>query len=104
MKDTMKKIKQLLNKIQPLPWHFQGNTPFDVQVKKPRESLSKHTERNPNSWHYDDGEYLALCVNEMPNLLKYVEDLEKELAYYVDQYNKQPCTNDRCITHGCDHE
>ena len=104
MKDTINKIKQKLTKIHPLPWYFQGNIPFDIEIKKPRESLSKHTEKNPNSWHYDDGEYLALCVNEMPNLLKYIEELEIIIERQDKVLALIPCSNPRCITHGCDHE
>lgn len=77
IKETIKTIKELRAKVT-LPWLFPGNYPFDIQVKKPRESLSQHTERMPTSWHWDDGAYLVMCVNEMENLIAAYEELEKE--------------------------
>lgn len=69
-------IENLLKKVQ-LPWEGYSNIPFYVEVKKPRPSMSKHDSR-PTYWDYDDGEYLYACVNWMPDILKYIEDLKKE--------------------------
>lgn len=72
-------IEQSLAKIHPLPWKFYANYPFDIQVRKPRESLSKHTEENPCSWHYEDGLYVALIVNTVPKLVEEIKRLNKLL-------------------------
>ncbi len=66
-----------------------GNHPFDVELKKPRESLSKHTEVRPTSWHCDDANYLLLCVNEMPKILEYIEKLEVKLERQREEFNKR---------------
>ena len=104
MKETILKLKEQLNKIHPLPWVFPAKYPFDIQVDKPRHSLSKHTDKNKGSWHYDDGLYLATCVNEMPNILKYVWEFEDKIEKLEKELANVPCTNYRCSINGCDHE
>lgn len=73
-------LEKLLSKVE-LPWPFSGNIPFDIQVKRPRNSLSKHSSKNPCSWHYDDGQYLATAVHEVPKLIAYIKFLETKEAY-----------------------
>ena len=80
MKDKIKTIRDVMEKTAPLPWEFDANVPFYVSVKKPRPSQSKHDEKMPTYWDYSDGEYMALCVNLMPELLDYIAELEKKLG------------------------
>lgn len=95
MKEKLIRIEKLMHQISPLPWEFSANIPFDVQVKRPRESQSKYSSTNPHSWDYSDGIYLANCVNEMPNILKYVweledkiEKLKEEIDFINQRYKK----------------
>ena len=69
-------LESLSGKIAPLPWDFTSNVPFYTRVVKPRPSASKHDAR-PEYWDYYDGEYVAACVNWMPDILKYVRELEE---------------------------
>lgn len=76
---VIRRIEERMAKVE-LPWVFSSNEPFDVTVLKPRHSLSKHTSDRQSSWHCDDGYYLAICVNEMPRLLKYIHRLEGQVS------------------------
>lgn len=78
IEDTLKYIKERLEKVQ-LPWTATGNYPFYVDVRKPRESLSKHDYERPSYWQVDDASYMLYCVNEMPAILEYIKDLESRL-------------------------
>jgi hypothetical protein len=80
--EIIKAFEERMKKIHPLPWEFSGNIPFDVQVRKPRESLSKHTDTNPCSWHYDDGCYVAMAVNHVPKLIEEIKRLN-DILYNV---------------------
>ncbi len=88
MKDNIKAIREAMEKIAPLPWQFAANVPFYVEVTKPRASQSKHDHKRPEYWDYNDGVYLAYCVNMMPELLDYIAELEAsvaELGQYRDK-------------------
>ena len=80
IQESIKNLKELLKKIEPLPWSgSSSNIPFYVDVKKPRESLSKHDSERPTYWNYHDGIYLLTAAHEVPNLLKYIEELEQKI-------------------------
>lgn len=79
MKQEIKALKNSLTKIHPLPWTFSGNIPFSVTMKKPRQSLSKHNDKSEALWHWEDGNYASMCINMMPKLLEYIEELEKKV-------------------------
>lgn len=77
--EAIESLKKALKSIHPLPWEFSANVPFNVDLKKPRASLSKHDDERPTYWHYEDGLYAAIAVNAMPELLSYIEELEAKL-------------------------
>lgn len=81
MKSKLNQLKKLLEKVE-LPWSFSANYPFNVVVEKPRASLSEHDEK-PTYWHWDDGVYMAAAVNELPNLIARIEQLESAIAKAV---------------------
>lgn len=93
---TLEAIEEKLKKVA-LPWYGTSNYPFYVDVRKPRESLSKHDYKRPTYWHQDDGEYLFYCVNVMPDILKYVRKLEDELK----ELKKPEVVWKDCAVHGC---
>ena len=82
-KDINKIIEQLetlLAKAHPLPWLWHANVPFYVEVRKPRESLSKHNDGHPTYWHYDDGAYAAAAIHAAPKLIAEIKRLRDEKA------------------------
>lgn len=78
IQQTIRLIEKSLKKVK-LPWYGTSNYPFYVDIRKPRESLSKHDYKMPSYWQHDDGEYLLFCVNEMPKILEYIKDLEARI-------------------------
>lgn len=79
--DILKSIQESLKKVK-LPWTATENYPFYIDVRKPRESLSKHDSERLTYWDIYDGEYMLKCVNEMPKILKYIKSLERKLKEY----------------------
>lgn len=78
---TIDLLETLLLKIKPLPWEWNGNIPFYIDVSKPRPSLSKHDYDNkrPTYWHHDDGMYASVAIHAIPQLLAEIKRLNKEL-------------------------
>jgi hypothetical protein len=79
IKELIEEFKKDLTKIEPLEnWTASSNYPFDIQIKKPRHSLSKHTDTRPTSWEYNDGVYMLRAVHSIPKLIAEIERLSNE--------------------------
>jgi len=79
IKALIQKLEELKNKAHPdLLKSCSANIPFYVEIKKPRESLSKHDATRPTYWHCDDGVYLAALVAEVPKLIEEIRRLTDE--------------------------
>ena len=77
--ERLKRLEEMSKKVV-LPWIATGNIPFYVDVRKPRPSDSKHDDKVSTYWKMEDGEYMLLCTNWMPEILEYIRKLEKEKA------------------------
>lgn len=76
--ERITELKKLISKVE-LPWSFDANVPFYVDVKRPRDSLSKHNDKCVTLWHYNDGLYLAMAVNSIRPLIEEIERLRKNV-------------------------
>lgn len=70
------------------PMEFNANVPFYVEVKKPRPSNSKHDDKRPTYWNYDDGLYIAATQPKVIlELLDYIDTLEQDFENSLQQTN-----------------
>lgn len=99
MEDRISQLEESFKKVV-LPWVGISNYPFYVDIRKPRASHSKHDSDQPTYWNQDDGEYLLRCVNEMPEILQYIRDLERQLKNLKNQIVAWK----DCVIHQCSSE
>lgn len=72
--DKLQKIKEITNNATPVEkWCFGANVPFYVDVQKPAPSMSKHDDKRPTYWRYEDGLFVGMARHEMPNLISSLE-------------------------------
>lgn len=79
--DTKKRlfeIEERLEKMYAGEWTASANLPFNVDVKKPRPSLSKHDDKCPTYWHMDDALFILNARQDVAFLLDLVKQLNKE--------------------------
>ena len=66
-------LRIICDKAHPGPWTASGNVPFNVDLCKPRPSLSKHDANRPTYWHVDDAMFVLNARVMLPRLLDALE-------------------------------
>ncbi|NDE91577.1 MAG: hypothetical protein EB059_10685 [Alphaproteobacteria bacterium] len=79
LKQAIETFKELMQKVDTSTWSFSANAPFYIDIQKPRASLSKHDDKCPTYWHYDDGRFVAAAIYLAPALIKYLEKQNKKV-------------------------
>lgn len=73
-------LREIAEKAWKEPVTFDSNVPFYVQVKKPRSSMSKHDDKRPEYWHYDDGVFVAVFQpKKVLEMLDLIDSLRADL-------------------------
>lgn len=78
--DTNKRlleIEERLAKMYSGEWSCSANLPFNVDVRKPRPSLSKHDHERLTYWHMDDAIFVLNARQDILFLLDLVKQLTK---------------------------
>ena len=76
----LKELRKIAEKATPGPWGpWTGNYPFNVDVRKPAPSLSKHDNERPTYWRYEDAVFvLRFSPETVTMLINRIEELERE--------------------------
>lgn len=83
----LKRLRKIALDATPGPWGpWSGNYPFNVDVKKPAPSLSKHDHKRPTYWRWQDGlfvlEFNPKVVLELLDRIQSLENPEKKEEKY----------------------
>lgn len=75
--ERLKEIEERVKAMYAGKWVCNGNIPFNVDVVKPRSSLSKHDASRPTYWHMDDALFVLNARQDVLFLLDLVKQLTK---------------------------
>lgn len=73
----LEEIAARLEKMYAGEWIASANLPFNVDVRKPRPSLSKHDHKHLTYWHIDDAIFVLNARQDVAFLLDLVKQLTK---------------------------
>ena len=86
--DELKEFRKIATEATQGFWAFSGNYPFYVDVRKPAPSLSKHDDKRPTFWRYQDGVFVtAFCPERVLKLLDEIDRL-KEIEFQYESCSK----------------
>jgi len=78
----VKHLRKIAEEATQTGWEFSGNYPFYVDVRKPASSLSKHDDKRPTYWRFQDGLFVAAFnPKTVLELLDKVESLQSDVNY-----------------------
>ena len=86
---SIKELRKIAEEATPGPWGpWSANYPFNVVVKKPAPSLSKHDHARPEYWRYQDGLFVSIFNPKMVlDLLNEIDRL-KEIEFRYESCNR----------------
>lgn len=73
----LEEIEERVNAMYSGDWVCSANIPFNVDVVKPRPSLSKHDGFRSTYWHVDDALFVLNARQDVLFLLDLVKQLTK---------------------------
>lgn len=84
-RQDLENLQKLCDEATPGPWTASGNYPFYVDLEKPASSLSKHDNKRPTYWRYQDGIFVLASRDAMPKLLHMLNSVIKNLQAEIER-------------------
>ena len=79
----LKEVSERAEAATPGPWVAYANMPFNVDLQKPRPSLSKHDAVKPTYWHPHDALFVLHARTDIPTLLKIIKRMKIQRNRYI---------------------